>query len=132
MSSASLGRGPARPALELSASSFGSGVHCGADHDSGSAAAKRSANESEGPAATVAGRDTTGADSTITLLSATRAGSRTATADAPDRGSIEIAAAQRRIDAGAENIGIDRPGAPHHEAGDRGAAEETLRAGFAG
>src|SRR6185312_7492692 len=59
------------------------GIGAGAT-ESGSAAAKRSANESDGPDptkrsakegdapdATVAGRDTTGGDSTITLLSAT-------------------------------------------------------------
>ena len=49
-----------------------------------------------------------------------------------DDGRIERRAAHRRIDAGAENIGVDGPGAAQHKPCDRSACEEMLREDFPG
>ena len=50
----------------------------------------------------------------------------------PEHGDVDIAATDRRIDAGAENIVVDGPAATGDKAGDRYAAEQMVRDGFAG
>ena len=50
----------------------------------------------------------------------------------PDHRRIEVGAVEMRIDIGAENIGVDGPGAAQHQAGDGRAAEKIRRDGFPG